>query len=285
LTPQHAAEACAADFVVRDTTDLDATPIDLALYGESLPAFVALRLTPATALADVKHALQKNIFHFTFFDDDLSRDDWEPFKETVAKTRDLHRHLRFHLICGLNPASLTADVASLLVSKTFAEFHFEEAETRHRIDLNAYRRARAYFADARLEDGSDRLCGFVWIGRPKETLDDIIARSFAVLQHFGSLILKPFSPTPGSPVFQRYRKYLGDIPPGHLSPHFFPFSEYNGIMRDEYHDLYRMAAFLNEKVRNRSFEFLDDSLGARLLRSSLRREVWKLGQASFRLTD
>jgi hypothetical protein len=270
---------------VHDTTDLDSTAISLDLYRGTLPTFLALRLTPATAVSEVKEALQKNIFHFTFFDDDLSRDNWEPFKETVAKTRGLHRHLRFHVICGLNPAALTPDIASLLVSRTFAEFHCEEADSRNNLDLNAYRRARAYFAEAGLEDASDRLCGFVWIGRPNETLEDIIARAFTVLQHLGSVILKPFSPTPTSPVFKRTAKYLADIPPRNLSPHFFPFAEYNRITREEYHDLYRMAAFLNEKVRNRSFEFFDDSLGARLLRSSLRREVWKLGQSSVGITD
>lgn len=59
----------------------------------------------------------------------------------------------------------------------------------------------------------------------------------------------------------------------------------NKIGRDEYHDLYRLAAFLNEKVRNRSFDMLNGTLGAQMLRDSLRREVWKLEPSPLRVVD
>jgi hypothetical protein len=75
------------------------------------------------------------------------------------------------------------------------------------------------------------------------------------------------------------------IPHRDLSPHFFPFAELNGISREEYHDLYRMAAFLNEKVRDASFDFLKGTLGVQMLRESLRREVWKLEPSPLRVID
>ena len=41
--------------------------------------------------------------------------------------------------------------------------------------------------------------------------------------------------------------------------------------------MYRVAAFLNEKIRGKSFDFLRESkYGAQFLNDSLRREVWKL---------
>jgi hypothetical protein len=69
------------------------------------------------------------------------------------------------------------------------------------------------------------------------------------------------------------------------SPHFFPFSDLNGISRTEYHDLYRMAAFLNEKVHNHAFDFLNGTLGSQMLRNSLSREVWNLEPSALRITD
>lgn len=75
------------------------------------------------------------------------------------------------------------------------------------------------------------------------------------------------------------------IPHREWSPHFFPFAELNGITRREYHDLYRMAAFLNEKIHSDVFDFLRGTLGAQMLRESLRREVWKLEPSSLRIAD
>ena len=49
--------------------------------------------------------------------------------------------------------------------------------------------------------------------------------------------------------------------------------------------LYRMAAFLNERVHNKAFDFLNGTLGARMLRKSLQREVWKLEPNSLRLAS
>ena len=99
------------------------------------------------------------------------------------------------------------------------------------------------------------------------------------------LILKPFGPTPGSAEHQKHEAYLSKLPHRDWSPHFFPFAELNGISRREYHDLYRMAAFLNEKVRDGAFDFLQGTLGAQMLRESLRREVWKLDPSPLRVVN
>ena len=128
------------------------------------------------------------------------------------------------------------------------------------------------------------LSGFVWMGRPGDQLEQLILRSFEVLDSLGGLIFKPFTPTPGSPEHKQHEKYLATIPHREWSPHFFPFAELNGITRGEYHDLYRMAAFLNEKVRSQAFDFLKVPW-AQLLRESLRREVWKLEPSPLRIID
>ena len=54
----------------------------------------------------------------------------------------------------------------------------------------------------------------------------------------------------------------------------------NRITRSEYHDLYRLAALLNDKVRGTGFDFLNGTLGSQFLRESLRREVWNLEPAT-----
>jgi hypothetical protein len=285
LMAKHAAEGCAADFVVSQPPDFGNTLSAFDLYGDEPPPFLALQLNPDVAAAEASAAVERGVVHFTFFDDDICREGGEPLREIVAKTKALHKHLRYHFICGLHPAKVTPGVARVVADKQVAEAHFEEADLNGELDLEAYRRTCSYLAEAGMVETDSRLGGFVWIGRPEEQLEQIVLRSFQVLNHLDGLILKPFGPTPGSPEHLKHEAYLSKLPHGDWSPHFFPFAELNGISRGEYHDLYRMAAFLNEKIRDSSFDFLQGTLGAQMLRESLRREVWKLEPSPLRIVD
>ena len=286
MMPDHAIELSGADFIVTKAIANPQGNGSLALYGKERPPFASLNLRSKTTVSAIQKAVEAGVHHFAFFDDDICRDKGEPLQEVVAKTRGLHPHLRFHAVCGLLPERLTPQLASLFADRSFAELHFEEAAAGDNLDEEAYRRARSLLVEAGVNVGDgDKTSGFVWIGRPGDTLEEIVRRCFVILGSFGSLILKPFTPVPGSDVFKQHNKYLKTIPPEDLSPHMFPFAEHNNITREEYHDLYRMAAFLNEKVRNRSFDFLNGSMGAGLLRNSLRREAWKLEASPLSVAD
>jgi hypothetical protein len=285
LMPRQAAESCAADYVISRVPDLSNQPAALDLYGANPPPFLALQLNPKVAVAAARVAVERGVLHFTFFEEDICQDDGQPLLEIVAKTKNLHKHLRYHIICGLSAAKVTPTIAKVLADKQVDEAHFEEAEAGPDLNVESYRQSRAYLREAGMKDRDNRLSGFVWIGRPGDQLERIILRSFQVLNYLEGLIVKPFTPTPGSPVHREHETYLAGVPPREWSPHFFPFAELNGITRGEYHDLYRMAAFLNEKVRASSFDFLKGTLGAQMLRESLRREVWKLEPSPLRLVD
>jgi hypothetical protein len=283
--PEHASEFSAADFVVSRPVGLSGEPAALDLYRKGPPPFLALQLDPVTAIPGVRAALERGVLDFAFFEDDLLRDGGEALCEIIETTREFHKFVRYHLICGLDPAKMTPAVARVIAHKKVAEAHFEEANVGPALDVEAYRRARAYLREAGMVDADNRLSGFVWIGRPGENLEQLVLRTFQVLDHMEGVILKPFTPTPGSAEHREHEAYLAKMPHRDWSPHFFPFAELNGITRGEYHDLYRMAAFLNEKIRDDSFDFLKGTLGAQMLRESLRREVWKLEPSPLRLVD
>ena len=285
LMPNEAAQNCAADLVVSQAMEFADVPSALDLYGQNSPPFIAVRVNPQVTVAEVLLAVRRGILDVAFFEEDVCREGGQKLAEIVEKTQHFHKHLRYHIICGLNPASVTPAVARILAHKKFVQLHFEEADTGDSLDLEAYQKARAYLCEAGLQMPNERLSGFVWMGRPRDHLEELIQRSFHVLDCFGSLILKPYTPIPGSPEHKTHQKYLAGIDHRNWSPHFFPFAELNGISRDEYHDLYRMAAFLNEKVRARSFDFLNGTLGAQMLRDSLRREVWNLEPSPLRVID
>jgi len=286
MMPDHAIELSGADFIVTKGMVNPEGNGSLALYGAERPPFASLNLRSQTTVSAIQRAVEEGVHHFAFFDDDICRDNGEPLREVVEKTKGLHPHLRFHAVSGLLPERLTPQLASLFADRSFAELHFEEASAGGILEEESYRRARSLLVEAGMNVGDgDKTSGFVWIGRPGDTLEEIVRRCFVVLGSFGSLILKPFTPVPGSDIFKQHDKYLKAIQPEDLSPHMFPFAEHNNITREEYHDLYRMAAFLNEKVRNRSFDFLNGSMGARLLRNSLRREAWNLEASPLSIVD
>ena len=284
----NAVDFCDADLIVRTPLKHADKGSSLKFYAAKRPPFVSVTLNPATAIPAIKEATELGVFRVAVFDaeDDICRDKGKPLREIVESTKNLHQHLRFHAISGLHPERVTPDLAKMFAERTFAELYFEQSEEELELDEAAYEQCRAYLLEAEIDlsDGN-KTCGFVWIGRPDETLEGIVRRSFTVISTFGSVILKPYTAVLGTELYERHKDYLDDLPYADLSPHRFPFAEYNGITRNEYHDLYRMAAFLNEKVRNRSFDLLNGSMGAELLRNSLHREVWNLEASPLSIID
>ena len=135
----------------------------------------------------------------------------------------LNKRIRLHVICGLHPRDITAGVAATLARPQFEEIHFEEETTPSGLELEAYRRARRYLLEAGCRIPGRALSGFVWIGRPGEGLKVVLSRAFGTVELLGSVILKPYTPTPDSAEHRRYADYLNSIPHQDWSPHFFPF--------------------------------------------------------------
>ena len=70
----------------------------------------------------IKEAVEDGVYHVAVFDndDDICRDDGDPLREIVEKTKELHPHLRFHAVCGLHPDRVTPDLAEMFAERTFA---------------------------------------------------------------------------------------------------------------------------------------------------------------------
>ncbi|MBI3465947.1 MAG: hypothetical protein HY000_23265 [Planctomycetes bacterium] len=286
LLPDHAASRCDSDIIVASPVDVAGHSSDFDLYADGRPPFAAVTLEPDVAIAEIKAAVEEGITSVAFFSDDVCVDDGGPLGEILRKTDHLHRHIKYHLICGLHPAKVSRGVADVLSNPHIEELHFEEADADSALDVEAYRRAIANLQAAGVRIPGRDLSGFVWIGRPNEDLDGIIQRMIQVLRLLGSFILKPFTPTPGGPECKQYAEYLARIERHEdWSPHLFPFAELNGITRTDYNDLYRLAAFLNDKVRGQSFDFLKGTLGMRFITESIRREVWNIEPNSLRVVD
>lgn len=277
LMPAHAADFSAADLIVTKRPDLSDQSSKIDLYGEQLPPFFAITLNAEAAIQTIEMGVARDVVDFAFFAEDICQDRGGPLQEIFERTKNLHKHLRFHVICGLNAKKVTKNIARTLAHTQFRALHFEEESKNGRVQPEPYEKAMRYLAECGLKKDYKRTSGFVWMGRPGEKLDHLMENSFSVLKLCNSLILKPYTPTPGSADHKKYEKYLSRIEYAKWSPHFFPFAAKNAIGIGEYHDMYRVAAFLNEKIRGKSFDFLKESkYGAQFLQESLRREVWNL---------
>lgn len=284
LLPKHAKDNCPAHLLVEECIDLEGYPAALDLYQEDPPPFLALRLS-SDAATEVRAALRRGITRFALFEDDVLREEAEPFRQLLLDTEGLHRHLRFHLLCGVRPSLVSENTANLLADRRVADLFLEEEVDSEVGALGPLAQAGAHLREAGFGPSRKNIGAFVWLGRPHETLEGVIARAINALTAIGGFIFKPYSPTPGSRLLSEHGAALSAVDPQDWSPHFFPFAETNGIHRDEYHDLYRMAAFLNNRVRGKTFDFLAGTLGSELFRSSLEREVWNFDPSSKRTSD
>jgi len=287
LETAHAAQFCPnVDIVVRDHANLARQAADFSLYESQKLRFCALDLCSPTLLGEISRALDRDIFHFCFFDDNLFKDFNTCLKPVLDEVVKCEWNLRFHGICGVQTQNFPIEHAQLLADAHFSELHFEPALDEDRlVDEPLYRTVmqaceRAGFVSQRGAGwdfrGSNFLSGFLWIGRPDDDLDKLVWNALKLLQLVGMVIPKPYSPSPGTDDYALLVSQVGEIEPQDISPHRLPFAGRNGIERSDYKDLYRMTAFLNLKVRSHTFDFLGDTYLAKVVRQSLTGRRWDI---------
>jgi hypothetical protein len=280
LETEHAKRNSYADIIVNDIYDTSNYVSDFSLYVDRKPAFCALDVRAKNWPDEVSAKIRLGVHDFAFFNDDILADP----KELAGKLGQLHREsrsgtkkTRFHAICGLYPRSFTEKTAKRMKEAGFTELHFESETDGEDLDLDSHRRARESYEHAGFQLDADQLSGFQFIGLPSDDLNRISRQMLNLLELWGTVILKPYTPTPGTLVHDKYKSILDKEEIERQSPHLFPFSEVNGICPAEYDELYTLAAALNQKVRNRPFNAFPGTLVYDMVRTSLEREVWRLG--------
>lgn len=280
LETDHAKRNSYADFIVADKCDTSSYVSDFSLYVDRKPAFCALDVTARNWPSEVSAKVRLGVHDFAFFNDDILADP----EEFSAKLGQLDKRstsgvkkTRFHAICGLYPRSFSEEAARNMKEAGFTELHFEAETDGEDLDLDSHRKARESYENAGFRLDADQLSGFQFIGLPSDDLTRISRQMLNLLELWGTVILKPYTPTPGTFVHDHYSRLLDKEEIERQSPHLFPFSEVNGICPAEYDELYTLAAALNQKVRNRPFNAFPGTLIYDMVRTSLEREVWRLG--------
>ena len=105
-------------------------------------------------------------------------------------------------------------------------------------------------------------------GRAK-TWQNTAAHLLHLAHAVGSVTVFPYQPTPQEGV------QLGVHEPGQVNGKLYPFAAANGVRFADYADLLRLAATLNSKYRDVTFDFLGDDMIARMIRTSIRDHTWQ----------
>ena len=124
LLPEHACKSCVADYVPANPPDLSDRVSTFDLYEGSPPPFVAVQMNAEVAVQEIAAAVKRAVYHVAFFADDICVEEGGPLVEIVQQTKGLHRHLRFHAICGLHPSKVTPKLAKCLARQVLCRNPF-----------------------------------------------------------------------------------------------------------------------------------------------------------------
>ena len=281
IETEHAAENSLANIILTGSIDVTNYPSDFSLYGKLKPEFCALDLRDHNWPQEVSDKSQLGIADFVFFNDDLLLEAEDVLLPKLCmlnnRMSSSKRRTRFHALCGLKPACFTEKAAKVM-KELFVSLNFEyEVDEGKELNIEAYYQARMAYDAVNYGLDSDQFTGFVFIGMPSDDLERIVRHTLNLFEIFGSVILKPYTPSPGK-EYEEYREHLKSGEIERLSPHFFPFAsaKINDITHKEYDELYMLAASLNSKVRSKAFNFFPGTLAFEMIKTSLNREVWNI---------
>lgn len=289
LETEHANEKCYADVLLTDALDLRKYQADLKLYSQNeKPDFCAIDVNDNDILEEISKKIEMGIHKFVFFNEDILSESADRLGMILSDVIKYSTQLvpsarpKFYGICGLLPGLFTTSIAKIMRDSGFVELHFEyEIQDDRELNLDSYLRAKEAHEKSGFRLRSSDLSGFVNIGLPTDDIERIIRHCFNIIELFGFVIPKPFTPTPGSHIYQEYKKQIDKVYEKgleFLSPHLFPFSTINRISHQEYDELYRLTAFLNYQIKQKSFDLFPGTFGYTALKSSIDKEVWKLGR-------
>lgn len=266
-----------ADFIVTDFIDTSEYNPDFELYfqpnslllnGSKKPIFGGLKFTShnpiENILLQIKNLKENNIRDAVIFEENLFANEAEILSGMLDNLQKQGLQMNFHALCGLEIADASEGIYNKMRLNGYRSFYLEYNLDGCELNLDNYRRAYSELSLLSISSGS--LAGFLMIGKAEDDLERLFKHSFNLLEMFGSIIPKPFTPNIGSDDYKTI-SLSGRL--DKLSPHIFPLAEKSGISRAEYMEFYQHTSFLNEKRLGNSFDFFDDQYCSIALRRSL----------------
>jgi len=290
--PEHALAHTAADIVVAgDLAEAQSMTPDLALYRpDAVARFAGIHLfhpagvlgTDKTARAplaiaeEVAAKARLGVTAAALFDDWLGPDEAAPLARALQAIAALNlRGVRFVGIGNLSPRAVDRPLARWLRRAGFRQvtLHDDVLHGPNGIQrltsLDEVARCVQALHEAGFRPRTDEIGAAVLIGMPGEDLEALAEYLAHLASIVGSVHLVPYQYTPGTPDPSTE---LTD--PQSFNAQLYPLARLAGARLEDYWELHRLAALLNSKFHSTSFDFLGNGLTARLVRTSLRQQLW-----------
>ncbi|MDP9347931.1 MAG: hypothetical protein M3P24_02100 [Gemmatimonadota bacterium] len=230
--------------------------------------------TSEEIVAEIKDAQAHGIGCFAFSEHGLIGAHPALFRavlEGVLSAR--FRRIRFVMTGTVSPGELAAepDLPGLMYRAGYRQIFFaddREAPLTSQADearVEDYYRVAALCHKAGFAARSDALSGGVSLGRKGEDLSARTQLITRIAHAIGSVVIWPYQPQPEEWLDDDLELWNGK---------FYPLRQLNGATYRDYLNVMGIAVVLNAKYREYTFDFLGDSLVARMLRDSLAREAW-----------
>jgi len=272
LYPEHAAANTEADIIVSGPVSNINPAGDLTLY-DPPPSCAGICLyggqSVKSVVDEIAQKARLGVREFAFFDEEIPGADPMRFDYVLQCIEQRNLKMRLIILGNLRANDVTMSRANWLHAAGLSEAYLRWDPALNG-DMLPYVQAAQMletFAGFKPRDGS--LSAIVHVGWPGENLEDT-ARHLIYLSHaVGSVTVFPYQPTPDE------AQRLGISEPDRANGKLFPFAAANGLHFSDYADLLRLAATLNSKYRDVTFDFLGDDLIARMVRTSIRRRMWQ----------
>jgi hypothetical protein len=216
---------------------------------------------------------QHKIQHFAFVEHGIAAECAQLFGKVLDLLAQRTLKAAFYALGNIAPGDLVehSELPAQMKRAGFRQIVF--ADDRH-LPLGSgsdqqliedYRQAVALCSKAGFPQRTDSLVGSICIGRPGEDLEARAQLATVIAHHVGSIILWAYQPSPDECI---------GIPLEDQNGKIFPLRGRNNRRYRDYIDLLGLAAILNAKYREHTFDFLGESLIPRLLRESFGRRGW-----------
>lgn len=279
LCPDHAAANSDADVIVTGPVPEAGLRPDFSLYA-TMPANAGVYLYSSQdsdgrsaddVVNDIAAHAARGVREVSFFDEEIPGPDPERLDYVLDNLARRRLKLRLVILGNLHARDMTMYRAALLHAAGLAEV-FLSWDRSLNGDMTHYLAAAELlhtFGGLKPRDGS--LNAVVQAGWPGENLEDTAAHLLYLAHAAGSVTVFPYQPT-----LEEGRR-LGIAEPDSLNGKLFPFAAANGARFADYADLLRLAATLNSKYRDVTFDFLGEDMIARMVRTSIRQRLWQPG--------
>jgi len=273
LYPDHAQANTDADLIVTGPVPGVEPAPDFSLY-ERTPANAGVHLyggerTAGAVVNEIAGLVFSGVREIAFFDDDLPGPDPDRFDAVLQGLQRRRLKLRLVVLGNLQARSVSETRAAWLFAANAAEAYLQWDPALNG-DMQHYAQA-AYCLETYggFKARTGALSAIVHAGWPGESIEDTAAHLLQLSHAVGSVTVFPYQPTP------QQGAQIGVASPDQLNGKLFPFAAANGVRFGDYADLLRLAATLNSKYRDVTFDFLGNNMIASMVRHSIRSAAWQ----------